>query len=69
MDLVGSVMDSANVGDCSNGNPCSQDPCLHGGTCTVFEDGSEGYKCICHKEYRFTSSCVLKKHLDLSQED
>ncbi|CAG0883138.1 unnamed protein product [Darwinula stevensoni] len=67
MDLVGSVMDSANVGDCSNGNPCSQDPCLHGGTCRALEDESGGYECICHKEYSGVNCEIEKDNICQSQ--
>jgi hypothetical protein len=61
LDIVSSVVDAANVQDCSNlysrslhrtTSPCDRNPCLNGGTCNL-QDASGRYNCTCQDGFRW----------------
>ena len=53
VDLVNSVIDSANVEDCGGASPCERKPCLNGGVCTETGAGLGDFTCDCEEGFRW----------------
>jgi len=51
IDLVNSVIDSANVEDCGEASACERKPCHNGGLCTETGPGSTDYSCSCEEGF------------------
>jgi hypothetical protein len=51
IDLVNSVIDSANVEDCGGASACERKPCHNGGQCTETGSQSSDYVCQCEEGF------------------
>lgn len=51
LDLVNSVIDSANIEDCGGASACERKPCHNGGLCTETGSGLTDYTCQCEEGF------------------
>lgn len=51
IDMVTSVIDSANVEDCGGASACERKPCQNGGLCTETGTGLGDYTCQCEEGF------------------
>ena len=51
LDLVNSVIDSANVEDCGGASACERKPCHNGGLCTETGSSLTDYTCQCEEGF------------------
>lgn len=73
LDIVGSVVDSANVQDCGSvyrrnhyttASPCDRNPCLNGGTCRLI-DSIGHYNCTCQEGFRWEQCRLISVATDI----
>uniref|UniRef100_T1IKD2 Basement membrane-specific heparan sulfate proteoglycan core protein n=1 Tax=Strigamia maritima TaxID=126957 RepID=T1IKD2_STRMM len=62
VDLINSIVDSANVEDCGGQNACDRHPCSNGGICRDVGPKPTDYQCTCKPGYR-GSNCELEDDL------
>ena len=51
LDLVNSVVDSANVEDCGGASACERQPCANGGSCAETGAGLDDFHCQCQEGF------------------
>lgn len=73
LDIVGSVVDAANVQDCGSlysrshyttASPCDRNPCLNGGTCRLI-DSIGHYNCTCQEGFRWEQCGLISVSSDM----
>lgn len=62
LDLVGSVVDSANVNECGGRAPCEKNPCQNQGMCRERGPKPDDYDCICRSGYS-GRTCEIQEDL------
>ncbi|XP_077509169.1 basement membrane-specific heparan sulfate proteoglycan core protein-like isoform X48 [Amblyomma americanum] len=55
VDLVGAVVDAANVDDCGGRAPCEKNPCQNHGICRERGPKADDFECICKAGYSGTT--------------
>lgn len=59
VDLVGAVVDAANVDDCGGRAPCEKNPCQNHGICRERGPKADDFECFCKAGYSGEQSAYM----------